>query len=701
MQLFFWENVVIPSKLAPGSKPVKEIIPILVLILVGMLFGCAPTARKHPSPARPSAMESDPLFAQAENLFEQDNLEAALTAYQNYLADKPDGKYAPWALRRMASIYRRQGRRDLALETYKRFEQQFGHSPMAEQVRLEKLSLLMEQENYADVIDGASRMLDKTVSRKSLLQLWSLLARAYSAIGDPADAAYYYHKLWLAPEVTEKDKIESELEAAISRLSRSEAEMLLDDFRDSFSRSRLIYRLAQALMDEKLYDEALEVLKKFRNLYPDHALTANVKIMAAEIEERFAFEPSTLGCLLPLSGPYRVYGQKALEGIELALDQVTRQLGMHPFRLLIKDTGGDPGRAVEAVEKLVEQKVGAIIGPAFTADAAAAMAQQLQVPIVTLTQKAGVTDTGRYVFRNFMTPAMQVKALVNYAVEKLHLKHFAVLYPDDNYGRTFMELFWGQAIASGGRIVGAESYQPEQTDFAEPIARLTGTYYPVPEDLKRPPLVRVLKPTRLPLDSGRTQGPLDALVADPASLWTGLYWDETLGRGEKRSERDQKVPQVDFEALFVPDSAKAAGMILPQLAYYDVKDVFLLGTNLWHTQNLIRLAGKYARNAVVVDGFFAGSTYPPVKQFVQRFVSVYGHRPGVIEAFAYDTAAMVLRLLADPALKLRFQVQRKLAAVYDDQAVTGPTTFDAGGEAVKPLYLLRIKGKRFVELSHP
>jgi len=688
------------SETRPGL--IKACLPALVLILVVVLFGCAPRGVKTPPAGKPVAAATDPLFAEAEDLFVRGKLAAALEAYRKYLDLKPRGRYAAWALRRTAAIYRRQGRPGLALEAYRRFERQFGNSPMAEQVRIEMLGLLLEQERYADVIDGASRMLDKTTNRSSLRNLWSLLARAYSAIGDAADAAYYYHKLLTAPAgVPDKDEVRARLQAAIDRLSRSEAEMLLDAFDDPFSRSRLMFRLAQTFIDENLYDEALDVLKKFRELYPQHPLAGKVQAMADDLEKRFVFEPFTVGCLLPLSGPYKIYGQRALEGIELALDQVAGRLGKQPFRLLVKDTGADPGRAVEAVQELVQQKVGVIIGPAFTADAAAAMAQQLQVPMIALTQKAGVPETGRYVFRNFMTPAMQVKALVTYAVEKLDLRRFAVLYPDDNYGNTFMELFWDQVIASGGQVVGVESYRPDQTDFAEPISRLTGTYYSVPEDLKRTPLVRVEKPPELPLESEQRRGPLGRLVADFTTLWTGLYWDETLGRGDKRSAREGKKPLVDFEALFIPDSAKTAGMILPQLAYYDVNDVFLLGTNLWHSDSLIELAGKYARKAVIVDGFFAGSAYRPVKRFVQRFVSVYGRRPGVIEAFAYDTAAMVMRILADPALKLRFQVQRRLAAVFDDQAVTGPTVFDPSGEARKPLYLLRIKGKRFVELAHP
>ena len=679
----------------------KNIALALILLAWFLLFGCARTGTEPHIPGQPAAETVDPVFKKAEGFFNQGDLDQALAAYNHYLALQPEGRYAAWALQRVASIYRTQGRSELALDIYDRFLERYGTSAMAEQVRIERLSLMLELQRFSDVIDGAIRLLDKTTNSRSLRSLWMMLAKAYSAIGDYADAAYYYHKLYLEADAAGKKQIIEKFEDAISRLSRSEAEMLLEAFTDSFSRSRLMYRYAQALINENLYDQALEVLTKFQESYPDHELSAGVQALMAQIESEFTFEPYTLGCLLPLSGPYKVWGQRALQGLELALDQVSKDLGSPPFRMLVKDTAGEPGRAAKAVEDLVAEKVGLIIGPAFTADAAASVAQQLQVPIITLTQKAGVTDIGGYVFRNFMTPAMQVKALVSYALDNLNLQHFAILYPDDNYGNTFMELFWDQVIAGGGQVVGAEAYDPEQTDFAAPIARLTGTYYKVPADLRKRPLVMVDKPRELADPEEKNDSRLGKLVADFTSLWTGLYWDNTLGRGEKRVDNGEKNPIIDFEAIFVPDSAKAAGMILPQLAYYDISDVFLLGTNLWHSKHLINLAGQYARNAVIAEGFFADSDYPPVKQFVKRFKQVYGRLPGVIEAFTYDTTALALRLIADPALKLRIQLKRKLATVYDEQAVTGPTVFDSDGEAQKPLYLLRVKGGRFAELKHP
>ena len=52
-----------------------------------------------------------------------------------------------------------------------------------------------------------------------------------------------------------------------------------------------------------------------------------------------------------------------------------------------------------------------------------------------------------------MTPRMQVETIVSYATETLGLKTFAILYPEDNYGNTFVDLFWDDLIHRGGQVV--------------------------------------------------------------------------------------------------------------------------------------------------------------------------------------------------------------------------------------------------------
>jgi ABC-type branched-subunit amino acid transport system substrate-binding protein len=142
-----------------------------------------------------------------------------------------------------------------------------------------------------------------------------------------------------------------------------------------------------------------------------------------------------------------------------------------------------------------------------------------------------------------------------------------------------------------------------------------------------------------------------------------------------------------------------AGLIVPQLAYFDIKDVYLLGTNLWHSDSLIRIAGQYVQGAIMPDGFFAESTSPAVKNFVTRFEETYQEKPDFIEAVVFDSAMIIFHAVSRPHIRYRNEIRDELLNLDNYPGITGITRFDENGEVQKKLHLLRIKGKRFVELE--
>lgn len=175
--------------------------------------------------------------------------------------------------------------------------------------------------------------------------------------------------------------------------------------------------------------------------------------------------------MLPLSGPYATFGNEAFKAIQLALKHIKSLSGNISVKLMVRDTQSDPKKTRYLVKELDELRVAMIIGPMATIQKAAFEAQRKKIPIITLTQKTGVSDIGDYVFRNFITPEMQVDALLKCAIGQFGALRFAVLYPNKNYGRTFKELFRNKASCYGANLVKLASYAPEQTDLSIPIKR--------------------------------------------------------------------------------------------------------------------------------------------------------------------------------------------------------------------------------------
>jgi len=451
------------------------------------------------------------------------------------------------------------------------------------------------------------------------------------------------------------------------------------------------------------YAEALEILTAFAKLYPDHKYARDAAGIIATLEQRLSFTPRTLGCLLPLSGPYKLYGQRALNGVELALSLVPAGEQVNPIKLVIKDSASEKSTAVQGVRELAQAGVGAIIGPIVAAQAAAREAQKLNIPMVTITQKPEITEVGDFIFRHFITPQSQVKALVSYFVNGVGLRDFAVMYPREAYGQTFMNLFWDEVIRQGGRLVGVEAYDTKQTDFDTSIRKLVGIFYPPSQELLSRSRVQVAED---PYFEKRAMNlaQLDDIIPDPVTRLTGLYFqdpdqDRVRGPALGRQKEDEGAdPIVDFDVLFIPDAPKAAALILPQLAYHDIRDIYLAGTNLWHSPQLTEMAKDYAQNAVMVDGFFKESPSQPVQQFVAAYKQIYESEPGTIEAFAFDTARLMINLMSQPDIRFRHVLRDAMLQVFEVDGVTGPLAFDRDGEAIKRLSLLRVKGERFFEI---
>lgn len=171
-----------------------------------------------------------------------------------------------------------------------------------------------------------------------------------------------------------------------------------------------------------------------------------------------------IGCLLPLSGRYKEFGERSLQGIRLAF-------GSERDRLVVKDTSSDPEAAGAAVAELAGRTdVVAVIGPlrGEVAATVAALAESARLPLLLLAQREGLT--GRYVLQAAMTRTQQAEALARQALRQ-SWRHVAVLAPDDRYGREFTAKFRSALEHGGGRVTWADTYDPRQRDASAPIAR--------------------------------------------------------------------------------------------------------------------------------------------------------------------------------------------------------------------------------------
>ena len=658
-------------------KPIRIIFFVTAVLF---LWACVPKM----APVRLDP--ADALFSRAEKMLQAESYPEALDAYGEYLERFPDRPLADAALMKLGSVYAILGDNEKARSAYERLIAEYPESIFVPDAGIEMLTTYYNQGYYEDVITQAADLIEVFVSGVHLLRVYVLLGDTYMAIGAPKDAVYYYILAVSQAGEPEKETILITLKDALRHLGSEDLVDLTDPLKDDVPKGYLMFQLGLNYTEEEKYNEALKVLSAFIEKFPVHENVQQAKSLLASIHKKSVYSRYTIGCLLPLSGPYKIYGNRALTAVELALNQFSANNSGPSIKVIIKDTASDPAKAAMAVKELYDENVAAIIGPFITAESAATAAQNKGIPIITLTQKDNITRIGDYVFRNFFTPGKQVETLVSFVVDALGVKKFAILYPDEKYGTTFMNLFWDQVIAHGGSVVGVESYNPTHTDFADPIKKLVGLYYKVPEDLKIPDLAADEQES----NESVTDSTTDPLMASPGED------DENI----ETEENEKPEAIVDFDAIFIPDAPTKAGLVIPQLAFYDVTDTYLLGTNLWHSDRLITMARQYVQGAVVPDGFFAEDASENVKNFVGIYQKVFDQKPGFIEAVTYDTAMILFQMVSRPDIRFRSTLKNELERLTDFQGVTGLTSFDNEGDVRKRLYLLQIKGNRFFQLEH-
>ena len=636
----------------------KNVFRLFFLFFLGLsLCACAvktapPVEEPIPSLDRiPLALQ--PLFHEAETAYRSGDLEAALPLYETLVKSHPGGTPGALARLRLGEILLEKGDLAGARRELEALGPPYQGDPLYHETRY-LLALLALREGDP----SRSELLSRELLREPLSP--ALKAKTLALMGDnllaagnaPGAVTYYLLALEERPGEAVESALRGKTEGIVRHgLDENDLKALLEKQKRRYPSGYVLVALARLSYEKGDADAARSYVGRFLDGHPGHPLAGEGQDILNRLEKMAQVNRRAVGLILPLSGKFAAFGQKALDAALLALDLENQASdgAVPPMELFIEDSAGEPSGGKKAVEKLVmEDRVMGIIGTMAgdAAEEAARTAQALQVPLVTLTQKEAITETGDFVFRNFLTPPMIMKTLVHFAFMNMGMKRFAILYPDDPYGTEMMEAFWNEVEWYGGEVRGVESYEPNATDFSREIRALAG-----------------------------------------------------LPEKKDGQEEEKPSPVVDFDALFIPDTALKARLIAPQLAFHDITTVQLLGSNLWNTPDLLQGETTYLQEAVFVDVFFLDSLSRAVRDFVDRFYFAYGRNPAEIEALAFDTMKILLTLLEDDRIRIREDLRDALLQLKNYPGVTGPTGFDEGGEALKKLFVLSIRGDRIIEVD--
>jgi ABC-type branched-subunit amino acid transport system substrate-binding protein len=449
----------------------------------------------------------------------------------------------------------------------------------------------------------------------------------------------------------------------------------------------MLLKLAKVRWHLRDADGAQVEARELTARFPGTPWAAEAQALLDRLSRRSRVQPNVVGVAVPLSGRFKSWGEAILEGVAMGLGD--------GFRLVVKDTRGEPDGAAQAIEELaLAEGAIAVIGGVANAEAgrAAQAAQELEVPFLSLAKTERVTEAGPYVFRVMLTAEAQARALADWAMARRGMRRFAMLYPNIPYGLELAGAFWDEVEARGGELRGAETYDHDRTTFAPLVKSLVGKLW---LDERQDYVEQVKELVKEEKDPFRRRKALEKL-------------------------RDRIAPVTDFDAVFVPDFAKNVGYVAPALAVEDVvtatcdprevekirkttgredlQPVQLLGGNGWNDPQLLERAGRYVECAVFVDGFYAASQRPDTRRFVEAFQQKYAHPPTILEASAHD-AGRLIRLGLEKGARARDALRVELSRLKGVPGATGELSFDERREVQKPLFFLTVEGKQVRELT--
>jgi branched-chain amino acid transport system substrate-binding protein len=593
------------------------------------------------------------IFARGMSLYRSGDRDQALPLLLDYVSANPKSPQCSEAALAVARIYSDRGQYGEALGLLNRIPEK-KRGPEARYLQgLAEIKVGRVEKGIAQL-----NALDETaIALSDRAAFLEALADGHRYLGHWTESLFFFYRaLPLAPD-----------EEAKQRYLRQTGELIANQLNDD-QLAEASFLFAGSPIGQQVDLESAE--RYFRAGNTRQALIQVAKALhqptdfpgrnrAVQLRERLAgsqISNRVLGVILPLSGRYASFGKLVQRGVELASQDLLN--GEQAVRLVFKDSAADPQVSARAVSELanVDQVMG-ILGPlsGAAAVAAAERAELEKVPLLALSQRKGLAETGPYVFRTSLTNEQQARTLVRYVMEERGMTKFAILAPENRLGQEMSDAFIREVQAYGGQIVARQSYADKATDFRRQIKLLKGENSNAPEEKPRP---EPDQPTKL-----------------------------------------EEEPELPFEALFIPDYADRVGLIVPQLPFYGIRNVQLLGINGWNSGELLRRGGAYVEGAVFVDGFFRHSDYPFVKDFVNRCFEKYGEEPTILEAQGYDGAGILLSLAARADVRSREDLRNALSIMRNYPGLTGATSFDLDGDARKVLFLLQVRDGAIVQIN--
>ncbi len=207
---------------------------------------------------------------------------------------------------------------------------------------------------------------------------------------------------------------------------------------------------------------AAEPLSALVTQYPESRYATEARELLATMQS--AATAFDLGVILPATGENGFLAQAMFNGVRLAVDDHNAANPERPVRLVFRDTEGTAEAARRAVQRVMEAGADVILGPLFSAEAAAAaeVAEQAGAVLIAPLATDEVVAAGRrFVFQANPTFPVRGRQMARYAVQSAGARNLAVVAQSGTFGAVMADAFEAEAERLGATIISTSRIRDE------------------------------------------------------------------------------------------------------------------------------------------------------------------------------------------------------------------------------------------------
>jgi branched-chain amino acid transport system substrate-binding protein len=206
-------------------------------------------------------------------------------------------------------------------------------------------------------------------------------------------------------------------------------------------------------------------------------------LVAAPVGSAYADQTVKIGEVAPLTGPASYLGKDTENGARLAIEEINKTglvVGGQKITLALgaEDDAGDPRQATQVAQKLVDDKVVAIVGHMNSGTSIPASKIYSDAGIVQVSPSAtnpAYTKQGfKTTYRVVATDEQQGPALADYALNTLKVKRVAIVDDATAYGQGVADEFEKRAKTDGIVVISHDQTNDKATDFRAILTKIKG-----------------------------------------------------------------------------------------------------------------------------------------------------------------------------------------------------------------------------------